>query len=162
MSLRSVLLPLALCALTIGCAKGDATNSASTESPAKTLALSIISSTGRHLFQVEQAKTPAEQERGLMYRTNLTDSGGMLFWPYPPEGGGPRQASFWMKNTPSSLDIIFIRADGTIARIAENAVPFDETPIMSREPVGAVLELKAGRSAALGITEGDKVTWPAQ
>ncbi len=53
----------------------------------------------------------------------------MLFSPYPPEGGAPREASFWMKNTPSSLDIIFIRPDGTIAAIAENAVPHDEQPL---------------------------------
>ena len=64
-----------------------------------------------------------------------------------------------MKNTPSALDIIFIRADGTIAHIAENAVPFDETPLSSGEPVGAVLEIKGGRAAALGIAEGDKVSW---
>ncbi len=64
-----------------------------------------------------------------------------------------------MKNTPSPLDIIFIRADGTIATIAENTVPFSETPIPSGEPVAAVLEINGGRSAELGIAEGDKVTW---
>ena len=94
-----------------------------------------------------------------MYRTNIPKDGGMIFAPYPPEGGGPREATFWMKNTPSPLDIIFIRANGTIARIAENAIPEDETHIESGEPVGAVLELKGGRSSELGIAEGDKVTW---
>jgi uncharacterized membrane protein (UPF0127 family) len=64
-----------------------------------------------------------------------------------------------MKNTPSPLDIIFIRANGTIARIAENAIPEDETPISSGEPIAAVLELRGGRSSELGIAEGDKVTW---
>ena len=62
-----------------------------------------------------------------------------------------------MKNTPSPLDIIFIRADGTIARIAENTVPFSETPIPSGEPVGAVLEINGGRRRELGIAEGDQV-----
>ena len=94
-----------------------------------------------------------------MFRTDIPDNGGMLFWPYPPGGGAPKEASFWMKNTPSPLDIIFIRAAGTIARINENAIPQDPTPITSGEPDGAVLELKGGRSSALGIDEGDKVTW---
>jgi uncharacterized membrane protein (UPF0127 family) len=65
-----------------------------------------------------------------------------------------------MKNTPSPLDIIFIRADGTIAHIAENTVPFSETPIPSGEPVAAVLEINGGRARDLGIVEGDLVTWP--
>jgi uncharacterized membrane protein (UPF0127 family) len=156
MILRGLLLPLALCAVSAGCTTGDASgNSAVT---VRTITVTIASTNGAHAFQVEQAKTAAEQERGLMYRTDLADNGGMLFWPYPPEGP-PREANFWMKNTPSALDIIFIRADGTIAHIAENAVPFDETPLPSGEPVGAVLEIKGGRAAALGIAEGDKVSW---
>ncbi|THD37743.1 MAG: DUF192 domain-containing protein [Sphingomonas sp.] len=156
MTLRRVLLPLALCALSTGCATGDAGGNSAIA--AKTIAVTVTSTNGAHTFQVEQAKTAAEQERGLMYRTDLTDSGGMLFWPYPPDGP-PRVATFWMKNTPSSLDIIFIRPDGTIATIAENAVPQDETQLSSGEPVSAVLEIKGGRSAALGIAAGDKVTW---
>jgi uncharacterized membrane protein (UPF0127 family) len=159
MTLRVVLLPLALVALTVGCAKSDLASATNAQTPAGTIAVTITSSNGKHVFQVEQAKTPAQQERGLMYRTDLTDTGGMLFWPYPPEGGAPKQASFWMKNTPSALDLIFIRTDGTIAHIAENAVPYDETPILSGEPVSAVLEIKGGRAAALGIAEGDKVIW---
>ena len=93
-----------------------------------------------------------------MYRTDLTDDGGMLFWPYPPSGPA-KVANFWMKNTPSPLDILFIRADGTIAHIAENTTPFSEDPIGSEEPVGAVLEIRGGRAAALGIAEGDRVSW---
>ena len=124
-----------------------------------TLALTIKSTNGTHAFAVERARTQDEQARGLMFRTDLKPDGGMLFWPYPPTGGAPVAASFWMKNTPSSLDILYIRADGTIARIAENTVPFSETPIPSGEPVGAVLELMGGRAAELGIAEGDLVTW---
>ena len=127
--------------------------------PAGSLAITIASANGKHRFVVERAATPAAQEKGLMYRTDLTPDGGMLFWPYPAAGGGPREANFWMKNTPTALDIIFIRKDGTIARIAENTVPFSEVPIPSGEPVGAVLEIMGGRSAALGIAEGDRVTW---
>ena len=152
------LLPLALCALSAGCGNTD-TAVDSGDSTAKTIALTIASSNGVHAFQVEVAKTAAEQEKGLMFRTDIPDNGGMLFWPYPAGGGAPKVASFWMKNTPSPLDIIFIRADGSIARINENAIPEDPTPITSGEPVGAVLELKGGRSSALGISEGDKGTW---
>jgi uncharacterized membrane protein (UPF0127 family) len=64
-----------------------------------------------------------------------------------------------MRNTPSSLDIVFIRPDGTIARIAENTVPLDETPLASGEPVAAVLEVRGGRMAELGLGEGDRVQW---
>ena len=85
-----------------------------------------------------------------MFRTDLKHDGGMLFTPYPADGGPPREASFWMKNTPTPLDIIFIRADGTIARIAENTVPFCETPVASGEPVRAVLEILGGRAADWG------------
>jgi uncharacterized membrane protein (UPF0127 family) len=156
MKLGPILLPLALCALSTACATGDAAGNGT--AAVRTIAVTIASTNGAHTFQVEQAKTAAEQERGLMYRTDLSDTGGMLFWPYPPNGP-PREASFWMKNTPSSLDIIFIRPDGTIATIAENTVPQDETPVSSGEPVNAVLEIKGGRSAALGIAAGDRVSW---
>lgn len=127
-----------------------------------TLSLTIAAAKGSHHFCVEQAATEPQQQRGLMFRIDLRPDGGMLFWPYPPQGGGPKEANFWMKDTPTSLDILFLRPDGTIARIADNTVPFSETPIPSGEPVGAVLELVAGRAAALGIAEGNRVTWQGQ
>lgn len=153
-----VLLPAASCS-------GGAASSTG-EAPAGKLAVTVASGNGAHRFIVERARTGAEQERGLMFRTSIAPDGGMLFWPYPPDVDGrhqpPREASFWMKNTPSPLDIIFIRADGTIAHIAENAVPFDETPLASGEPIGAVLEIRGGRAMELGIAEGDKVSWAGQ
>jgi len=111
---------------------------------------------------VEAARTADEQQRGLMFRTDLGPDDGMLFYPYPPDGGPPREASFWMKNTPTPLDIVFIRRDGTIARIAENTVPFSEEQVPSGEPVAAVLELKGGRAAELGLSEGDRIDLPAR
>jgi uncharacterized membrane protein (UPF0127 family) len=126
---------------------------------ATTAQVTISTGQGARSFTVDVAATAAAQERGLMYRTDIPDDGGMLFAPYPPGGGGPARASFWMKNTPTPLDIIFIRPDHTIARIADNAVPFDQTPISSGEPVDAVLEVKGGRSSALGIETGDTVRW---
>lgn len=147
---------------TAGC-KGDAgaTTNASQAAPTR-VAVTVHSSNGTHVFNVDVARTVEEQERGLMYRTNIPADGGMIFTPYPAEGGGPREASFWMKNTPSALDIIFIRPDGTIASIAENTIPFSTDSVTSGEPVSAVLEINGGKSAELGIAEGDKVTWTGQ
>lgn len=155
---------LVAAALLMAAAAGGYAVWQSNETPAEKpadgiLTLTVNSANGAHVFRIEQAKTAAEQERGLMFRTDLTPDGGMLFWPYPPEGGAPRVATFWMKNTPTPLDIVFIRPDRTIARIAENTVPFSEAPVPSGEPVAAVLELVGGRAAALGIAEGDRVSW---
>ena len=89
-----------------------------------------------------------------MFRTELADNMGMIF-PFPQ----PRVASFWMKNTVIPLDIIFVRADGTIESIADNTVPYSTTPVVSGEPVSAVLELRGGLATELGIVSGDKVQW---
>jgi uncharacterized protein len=157
-----ILAAVALIALTPACTGGNAVASTGNDAAAAKAGLTMVtiaSTNGAHAFKVKVAKTPAEQSQGLMYRTNIPKDSGMLFAPYPAEGGGPREASFWMKNTPSPLDIIFIRADKTIARIAENTVPFSETPVASGEPVAAVLEINGGLSAELGIAEGDRVSW---
>ena len=154
----AALLALAALATMAGC-RGGTDTAAVAEAPSGTIALTITGSKGKHAFAVELAKTADEQERGLMFRTDIPQDGGMLFAPYPPDGGPPRAANFWMKNTPSPLDILFIRPDGTIARIAENTVPQSETPIPSGEPVSAVLELRGGRVLDLGIAEGDRVSW---
>ncbi|WP_326525102.1 DUF192 domain-containing protein [Sphingomonas sp.] len=149
---------LGLVLASAGCKGGDA--AATQGAQAGQVTVTIRTASAAHAFRVEVAKTAAEQQRGLMYRTDIAKDGGMLFAPYPPEGGPPREASFWMENTPTSLDIVYIRADGTIARIAENTVPFSRDPIPSGEPVAAVLEILGGRAAELGIGEGDKVEWP--
>jgi uncharacterized protein len=119
----------------------------------------VTTAKGSKCFDAERAVGAEQQQQGLMFRTDLGPDSAMLFWPYPPDGP-PRVASFWMKNTPTSLDIIFIRPDGTVASIAENTTPFSEDPVPSYEPVGAVLELVAGRAAELGIDEGSRITWP--
>jgi uncharacterized membrane protein (UPF0127 family) len=115
--------------------------------------LTIRSANGEHRFTVEVAATPAQQERGLMFRPSVGPDEGMIF-PFDP----PMNATFWMKNTLVALDIVFIRADGTIARIA-HAVPLTLDPVPAGEPVAAVLEIRGGRAAELGIREGDKVSW---
>jgi uncharacterized membrane protein (UPF0127 family) len=88
-----------------------------------------------------------------MYRHSLAPDRGMIF-PYDP----PQNVAFWMKNTLIPLDMVFIRADGTIARIA-TAQPLDETPVPAGEPIAAVLELAGGRAAQLSIRAGDRVEW---
>jgi uncharacterized membrane protein (UPF0127 family) len=115
--------------------------------------LTIRSAAGAHLFTVQVAATPEQQEHGLMFYRSLGADQGMIF-PYDP----PQDVSFWMRNTLIPLDMIFIRADGTIARIAHGKA-LDETPVPAGEPVAAVLEIRAGRAAELGIREGDKVDW---
>jgi uncharacterized protein len=144
---------LAIAALPLGACQTDGMASAAY---AQALTpLTITTPKGRHVFKVEMARTADEQERGLMFRASIAADGGMLF-PFPV----PRVASFWMKNTQAPLDMLFIRPDGSIARIAENTIPYSLVPVTSGEPVTAVLEIAGGRAAALGIGEGDKVTWP--
>lgn len=145
-----------------GCSNGGGANGNDGASAPISVPVTITGAHGRHVFTVEVAKTPAQQEKGLMYRTGIKSDAGMLFWPYPATGGGPQVANFWMKDTPTPLDIVFIRTDGTIAHIAENTTPFSEAPVSSNEPVAAVLEIVGGRAADLGIAEGDKVSWPGR
>jgi uncharacterized membrane protein (UPF0127 family) len=115
--------------------------------------LTIKTSKATHHFTVEVAATLEQQERGLMFRKSLAGDRGMIF-PYDP----PQDVSFWMKNTLIPLDIIFIRSDGTIVRITR-AKSLDLTPLPAGEPVAAVLEIRAGRAAELGIKEGDIASW---
>jgi uncharacterized protein len=118
------------------------------------VALTIAARSGTHRFTVEVARTQDEQARGLMFRRSLAPDRGMIF-PYNP----PRQVAFWMKNTLIPLDMVFIRPDGTIGRIASNAVPMSLEPVPSIDPVSAVLEIAGGRAAELGFNVGDKVSW---
>ena len=120
----------------------------------KQVALTIHSTTGDHFFTVQVAATPEEQQQGLMFFRSLGADQGMIF-PYDP----PQPVSFWMHNTLIPLDMVFIRADGTIARIA-TAKALDDTPVPAGEPVAAVLEIRGGRAAELGIRAGDRVDWP--
>ncbi len=110
---------------------------------------------GDVLFKIELAQTPEQQEHGLMFRKEVKPYEGMLF-----DFGLPRPVSFWMKNTLVSLDMLFITADGHIARIAANAVPLSTDTIDSGGPVKAVLEIAGGSALLLGIKPGDLVIHP--
>ena len=104
--------------------------------------------------RVEVARSPQEQARGLMFRTEMGPDEGMLF-PYAQ----PQILSFWMKNTVLSLDLVFIGPDRRVVNVAANAVPYSEAPILSDAPAIATLELNAGRARELGIVAGARVDW---
>jgi uncharacterized protein len=135
---------LAVSAALIALALGPAV--AQQDKPLPVTTIVIDTDHGPHVFRVEVAADAGSQERGLMYRKQMAPDGGMLF-----DFHRPQMEYFWMKNTILPLDMIFIRANGTISSIAPNAVPFSTTTIPSVEPVRAVLELNGGRAAQLGI-----------
>jgi uncharacterized protein len=117
--------------------------------------LEIASKTGVHVFTVELAVTDEERQKGLMFRKSLPESTGMLF-----DFKRDQDVSMWMHNTYVSLDMIFIRADGRIQRIAENTETESDKIISSGGPVRAVLEVVAGTAKKLGIAPGDRVGSP--
>ena len=117
--------------------------------------LEIVTKSGVQVFSVEMATTEQEKETGLMYRKELADGKGMLF-DFTPE----QEVSMWMKNTYISLDMIFIRADGRILRIAENTEPLSTKIISSGGLARGVLEVIAGTAQKYGIQPGDRVAHP--
>jgi len=117
--------------------------------------LEIVTKSGVQVFSVEMATTEEEKQTGLMYRKELADGKGMLF-DFNPE----QEVSMWMKTTYVSLDMIFIRADGRILRIAENTEPLSTKIISSKGPARAVLEVVAGTAQKYGIRPGDRVGHP--
>jgi len=161
LKLRRLGLAVGLAVALIACRAEPAANVSET-SAARTapsglalVPLEIRSGTRTHRFTVEIAASPDEQAQGLMFRETLGPNEGMIF-PFPY----PRVAGFWMRNTLIPLDMIFIREDGTIARIAAGTTPLSEETVSAGEPVIAVLEIRGGRSAELGIATGDRVSWP--
>ena len=118
-------------------------------------ALTVVTSTGEHDFMVEIADYDAERQQGLMHREPLAADRGMLFqFPDVQERG------FWMHNTPSSLDIIYIDSYGRIVSIAERATPNSDDIIPSNGPAAGVLELRAGRADEIGAKPGDRIRHP--
>lgn len=168
MTFKWAMLALSACML-IGCSPASEANVVASPSEAavaegeverhplsglQVIDLTVQSGETVHTFRVELADTDEAQSRGLMFRNELGDFEGMLF---PSDGPEPR--SFWMKNTPLSLDIIFVGTDGRILNIAANTEPYSLLSVSSGGLTSAVFELRAGRSAALGIKPGDKVEY---
>jgi uncharacterized protein len=112
----------------------------------------ILTHGGPRTFRMEVAADNSSRELGLMHRTHLAKNAGMLF-----DFQSAVMASFWMKDTPLPLDMLFVRRDGTISTIAANAVPNSTAAIFSAEPIRAVIEINGGLAKALGIEPGDRV-----
>lgn len=106
----------------------------------------------RIAFYVEVADTPAKREMGLQYRRELAENRGMIFI-FPTES----QQSFWMKNTPITLDMIFIDRSLKIVGIVERTQPFSLDPRGVAVPSRYVLEINGGLSKRHGIQVGDSV-----
>ena len=162
-ALLALALPLALtaCAGKSGDGAGAAVPGSAASQPAvhpvsglAIIPLTITHAGRQHGFRVEVARTSAQQEQGLMFRTTMGADEGMIFPMNPPRG-----AAFWMKNTVIPLDIIFIAPGGKIINIAANATPYSLDPLESGGVVKGVLELNGGRAAELGIGPGDVVQW---
>ena len=119
----------------------------------ETESLTITSGETQHVFNVEVADTAAKQEQGLMFRKTLSDDSGMLF-----EFEAPKVATIWMKNTEISLDIVFIRKNGSIVKIEHSVQPHTLRSASSEAVVAAVLELPAGKAQDLDISPGDIVS----
>jgi uncharacterized membrane protein (UPF0127 family) len=145
--MRRLLVALAALVLLSGCSPAEQAQTGLPKLP-----VVIDTAHGPAKFTVDLANTDESRRKGLMFRTAMGADEGMLF-----DFRKEQYASFWMKNTVLPLDMLFIKADGTISTIAENAVPYSEEPVQSSEPVQAVLELNGGRARALGIEAGQKV-----
>jgi uncharacterized protein len=117
--------------------------------------LEIVSKSGVHVFAVELAVTDEQRAKGLMFRRSLPEGQGMLF-KFEPD----QVINMWMHNTYIPLDMIFIRSDGRILRIAENTKPESDNIISSGGPARGVLEVIAGTARKLGLAPGDKVAHP--
>jgi uncharacterized protein len=141
--MRSLAVYLALVVLSLGALAQEA---------ARIEPLSIVTDTTATLFTAEIADNDDLRSRGLMFRHVLPPNQAMLF-----DFEKPRPAAMWMKNTYISLDMLFVRADGTIAAVAENTEPLSTQTISVDEPVLGVVELAAGTVKRLGIKRDDKV-----
>jgi uncharacterized protein len=117
--------------------------------------LSLMMAGGDKKIDIEVAETLDQKSLGLMFRTSLADNQGMLF-PYER----PQELTMWMKNTYISLDMVFIRADGIVHRIAVRTEPLSEKIVASEGDVVAVLELAGGAAERLGLKAGDRIAYP--
>lgn len=116
----------------------------------------ISGSWGEAAFKVTLARAREQRGRGLMFVTDLPNQSGMLFV-YP----NPQSVSFWMKNTPLSLDMLFIDDEGIVRRIKHSATPFSTELIDGGSNIQYVLEVRAGIAAKYGISVGDRSAHPS-
>lgn len=114
--------------------------------------MTLVLATGTKVINVEITESDEERALGLMFRTHLADDQGMLFFYEKPQ-----EITMWMRNTYIPLDMVFIRADGTIHRIAARTEPFSERIVASQGDVVACLELAGGAAERMGLKPGDIV-----
>lgn len=150
--MRRYLLP-GLCVITLILALHTMTIASTVPGSMAVETVEIVTAGGeRHVFTAYLADTEEARARGLMYVTRLDPDRGMLF-----DFETPRHVQMWMKNTPLSLDMLFIDAQGIIARIEARTRPFSTDLISSGSAVRAVLELNGSVTEKLGIAAGDRV-----
>ena len=150
--MRIIGIKQALVALMFIVSGAIASASAWADGPAAIEPISIATSSGATILTAEIADSPELRSKGLMFRHRLPADQAMMF-----DFGTPRPAAMWMKNTYISLDMLFVRQDGTIAAIAENTEPMSEQIISVEEPVRSVVELAAGTAKRLNIKRDDRV-----
>ena len=141
-----------LLAIGASCAQQEAPVRDGVPHQLETEQLTIDTANGPVRFTVEIADNDEERNRGLMFRESLADDRGMLFHFQEPE-----MASFWMRNTVISLDIIFIGDNGRVVSIAAEAEPKSDKLISSVAPVRFVLELNAKKARLMHLKIGDTV-----
>jgi uncharacterized protein len=127
-------------------------------SPASTASESkgtLETASGKHPLVVELAETPAEREKGLMFRQNMAADHGMLF-----DFDESRPVTMWMKNTLIPLDMLFMDGKGVVTQVKRMAKPESLDLIPSNGPVRYVLELNGGSAERYGVRSGDRLRHP--
>lgn len=121
----------------------------------QTLPITAQATIGGKTIQLEVARTPEQQQIGLMNRKTLADDRGMLFLFSPA-----RPTQFWMKNTLIPLDMVFLR-NGTVRVLVPNVPPCKVDPCPTygsqTEEIDQVIELRGGRATELGVKVGDRI-----
>lgn len=151
--LKTAILTIAMCVLLAGVPSANA-QQAQFIAPHPVF-LTIETAKSSEKFIVEIADEDSERQVGLMFREDLPKGQGMLF-----DFGVERLVTMWMRNTPLSLDMVFVNRSGKVVRIAEGTTPYSTDIVSSGEPVLYVLELNAGEAKAAGIRPGDRVRHP--
>ena len=156
------LLGMTISALLLGCSAfsslpsvAQSPGSTPLASPSQTLPITAKATLNNQVIQLEVARTSEQQEVGLMNRPPLPDDRGMLFLFEPP-----RPVVFWMKNTPSPLDMVFL-LNGEVKAIAADARPCTADPCptySSNDTVNQVIELRSGLAGELGLKVGDRLS----
>jgi len=118
--------------------------------------LSFVSAGGDTLstIDIEIAETEQARITGMMGRSGIPPQSGMLFIMDDVDARG-----FWMKNTPLPLDIIFVGPDSQVINVVKRTTPFSVEVILPTAPKKYVVELRAGVSDRLGITDSTRIVW---